>query len=243
VTIPHALLGSTALLVLGLLAVWSAVVIMPRSDNTVQDELMAPWTNGTTPRRIVAFGTSLTDGNDWPDRLAENLTVCFAHPVEVLRVAKPGAGSTWGLEAVFQVIALSPDVVLMEFAINDADLRDGVGLSQSAEQHIEIASDLQAALPDAQIVLMTTSPAFGLRRWARPRLPEYYDQVIVVAQTTGVAVMDFYPRWRENDLREAFADGLHPNDSATSQIMDSVLLDGFARATGRECGLVLGESD
>jgi acyl-CoA thioesterase-1 len=243
VTLPRALLGSAALLVIGLLAVWSAVVVMSRSDNTVQDELMVLWTNGTTPRRIVAFGTSLTDGNGWPDRLAENLTVCFAHPVEVLRVAKPGAGSTWGLEAVLQVIALSPDVVLMEFAINDADLRDGVGLSQSALRHTEIVSDLQTALPDAQIVLMTTSPAFGLRGWARPRLPQYYNQVVGVAEETGAAVMDFYPRWRENDLRDEFADGLHPSDSATSQIMDSVLLNGFANATGLDCDLVVRESD
>ena len=187
-----------------------------------------------SPGRIVAFGTSLTQGNGWPDRLAVSLSDCFGHPVEVLRVAGPGQGSAWALGQVARVAALDPDVVLIEFAINDADLRDGVGRAAARAQHAALVDALGAALPGARLVLMTMSPASGLRGMMRPRLAGHYADVADLAGARDLGLIDFYPRWKDGGPGPA-RDGLHPDDAATEQVMDGVLLSAFATAAGRRC--------
>ena len=211
------------------------VILMPRDHLPVQDLPIAPWADGKTPRHVVAFGTSLTAGNGWPDRLGDALATCFGHPVVVDRVALPNAGSDWGLGAVPRVVALSPDVVVVEFAINDADLRDGVSLAQSRLQHIALFDVLAHELPDARIVAMTMSPAFGPRGWIRLRLGRYYAQVVEVAHIKRIALFDFYPRWRAIDTRSLLPDGLHPTNAATQRIMGKVMLQSVSRAAGLDC--------
>lgn len=206
-------------------------------DRPIQDRAFTPWPAGTTPTKIVAFGTSLTLGNGWPDRLSANLEGCFGHRVDVVRVARAGAGSAWGIDAVETVVAQAPDVVLMEFAINDADLRDGVSLAQSDAQHRAIIAQLQHNLPEVRIAVMTMSPAFGPRGWMRPRLPRYYDQLTDLTKDTNHALVDFYPRWLAAGLRNAFEDGLHPDGDATAAIMDQHLADHIAQAAGIRCTL------
>lgn len=235
---------------MGLVALSAAAIILGGvisvrqvPDRPVEDKVFTPWPAGTTPTKIVAFGTSLTLGNGWPDRLSANLEGCFGHPVDVVRIARAGAGSTWGIEAVETVIAQAPDVVLMEFAINDADLRDGVSLARSDAQHRALIAQLQHNLPDVRIAVMTMSPAFGPRGWMRPRLARYYEQLTELARDTNLAVVDFYPRWRSADLRDAFADGLHPDETATAAIMDQPLVDHFAQAAGLQCVSVGRQAD
>lgn len=217
----------------GLLAMAGAWMV--RNDRPIQDVAFAPFATDETPRRIVAFGTSLTAGNAWPDRLGVALTRCFEHPVTVSRVATAGAGSAWGLAAVPDVVALAPDVVLIEFTINDADIRDGVSVAQSRVQHQALFDQLKQNLPDARLVVMTMSPARGLRAWLRPRLARYVAQVVDLAATQDIAIIDFTPRWQAVEWRALLPDGLHPTDAATARIMDGVLIASFANAAGRQC--------
>ena len=126
---------------------------------------------GNAPIAIAFMGTSLTAGSLWPDRAAEALAVCVARPVRALRFAQRGATSVWGIEQIEAVIAAAPDIVVMEFAINDADVRRGLSLAASADNHHAILTRLKQGLPEARVVLMTTNPALGLRRLLRPRLP------------------------------------------------------------------------
>lgn len=98
-----------------------------------------PWDAAARPDplRITAFGSSLTHRPDWPDRLAARLERCLGttRRVEIARVSAGGAGSAWGQAQVAAVIATRPDLVLIEFAINDADLRNGISLERSRDQH------------------------------------------------------------------------------------------------------------
>lgn len=222
------LLGAIAVIGLGLLAT--------RPSVEVRDLPLQPWPTGAVPERIVAFGTSLTAGNAWPDRLTMALTECFGRSVEVARIAAPGAGSLWGVSAVPQVIALAPDLVLIEFAINDADLRDGVRRSVSRTQHIAVIDALAVALPDARVVLLTMSPAYGPRGWMRPRLARYYADVAALAAERDLGLIDLYPRWQTDGARADLPDGLHPTNEATERIVDPVLLQAMADATGQPCG-------
>ena len=183
------------------------------------------------PLTVAAFGTSLTARATWPDRLAAGLRECRDAPVDLVRVARPGAGSTWGRFAVARVVEAAPDVVLVEFAINDADLVEGVSLARAALHHEEIITGLQAGLPGAPIVLMTMNPTYGPRGWVRPFLRQHYRQYHRYAEAHATGLVDLYPRW----LRAPAAirrppDGLHPSASQQEAVIVPAMLEAFGCA-------------
>ena len=173
---------------------------------------------------IVALGTSLTVRNNWPAQLATELEDLLDYPVRLVRVAQSGMGSAWGLTALDRVDEACPDLILIEFAVNDADIIDGVSLRKSMAQHDRLLAALADILPDARILLMTTNPVTGLRGLKRPRLAAYYAAYEELARKHDAGLADFYPRWleyiRQTDWSE---DGLHPTDEAAIQIMLPVL--------------------
>ena len=134
---------------------------------------IAPPLAGTDPAgaplRIVAFGTSLTAPPGWPEALVAQLETCLGRPVVLTRVAGPGQGTAWALAQTDRVIAARPDLVLIEFAINDADLLDGIGLAASRANHGRLLDALAAGLPRAQMVLMTMNRSMApCRRCCAP---------------------------------------------------------------------------
>lgn len=184
--------------------------------------------------RIVAFGSSLTASYNWPKALGPALSACRGGTtVEVQPIARPGAGSTWGMGAVDQVIAVAPDLVLMEFSINDADLRDGVSLSTARRQHAQILDRLAAELPKTKVLLLTMSPAYGLRGALRPWLAEHYELYPDLAAARGLGVLDLFARWRGVE-RAVFPDGLHPQEQMAAELILPPLLAALA---GPDCRL------
>lgn len=224
--------GGLAALVAGLMAIW----VLPRTAPAPRDRPLAPLSGAAAPLHIVTFGSSLTAGNAWPDRLGTALSLCLDQPVLVERVAAPGANLRWGQAALDQVIARAPDVVLIEFAINDADLRDGVSLTQAKTRLEAILTRLRTELPQTQPVLLTMSPATGLRGWLRPRLAAHYAQVTEIAAAQDLGAIDLYPRWLAAGLTRAeMPDGLHPTDAATARVVDPALRAAFVTAMGVTC--------
>ena len=189
------------------------------------------------PLRITLFGTSLTANYDWPERLAARLATCLRSPSLISRVTRPGAGSEWGLTQVAEVAATTPDILLMEFAINDADLRDGQSLASSTVTHRSLVAALQATLPDTRIVLMTMSPAQGPRGWIRPWLGAHYAMYRDLTAERGVGLIDLYPRWLAlpRDERGLRADGLHPDRDVAARMIVPVLAGYLADAVGHHC--------
>ena len=198
-----------------------------------RDRAIAAW-GVESGGHIVAFGTSLTAGNGWPDRVQARLAACLGTDIALSRVAEPGQGSAWALIQVPRVVALAPDIVLIEFAINDADLRDGVSRAQSLAQHRALIAALRADLPDAVLVLMTMSPAYRMRGALRPFLPGHYADVAALAVDEDLGLIDLYPRWRSTDLPHP-SDGLHPDDAATAQVIDPVLVQALAQGRSETC--------
>ncbi len=186
--------------------------------------------------RMVAFGTSLTQNGIWPDAVARRLSECLAMPVSLIRVAQVGATSDWGRGEVRRVGGAAPHLVLIEFAVNDADLIDGMGPGRSRETLRAILSDLRRSAPDAVIVVMSTNPARGLRGWLRPFLPRYFALFREVAEEARAGFFDGAARWR-NDLRSAdLPDGLHPAPQAEARVIVPALTAFLGNAFGRECG-------
>lgn len=176
------------------------------------------------PVRIVALGTSLTAGGDWTAPLSAALSACAARPVEIVPVAMPGRGSDWGVEEMDEVIALQPDLVLIEFSINDADLAEGRSLASALADHETILDALHEAVP----VLVTMSPAFGPRGWLRPRLAAHEAQYRELAEARRIGLIDLAPVWHHAlaaapDRRALMPDGLHPTSDAVAAIAFPVL--------------------
>lgn len=209
------------LLVAGLVA-WSR----PPAPFEPRDRPLPP---GPPPERVAVLGTSLSARNDWPEALEAALSDCLGRPAAVEVVARPGANSAWGLAQVERVAALRPDVVAIEFAINDADLVDGRSVSRARAVHDALLSELAALAPEARLLLLTMSPAHGPRGWARPRLAAHYARYPGLARAHGAGLVDLYPRWLARPgWREALPDGLHPTDEAARAVILPPLLDALA---------------
>jgi acyl-CoA thioesterase I len=204
---------------------------------TPVDRAIARIDSGNMPMTIAVLGTSLTARGDWPDAVATRLSTCLNRRVTVQRYAEAGANSAWGRARIADVIAARPDLVLIEFAVNDADLRDGVSLPDSILNHTAMLRDLGRDLPGARVALMTTSPAFGMRGWLRPRLATYYASYGDLAADAETGVIDLYARWRDlPDAKALFPDGLHPDAAAATALIAPVVTDAIGKAAGRSCG-------
>lgn len=187
--------------------------------------------------RITVLGTSLTALYDWPARVGRRLEACPGGPVRVTTLARPGASVAWGREQVAAVLASDPDILLVEFTINDADLRDGLGVARSRALHLDLVGALRHARPDLAIALMTMSPASGPRGWLRPRLGTRYREYRLLAQEAGLGLIDLYPRWMAlpRSGRGLGGDGLHPEEAVAAALIVPVVADYLAVAVGAEC--------
>jgi lysophospholipase L1-like esterase len=174
------------------------------------------------PLSLVVLGTSLSARNPWPEGLRARLEACRGGPVVLTVVAAPGENSDWGRKQMAAVLAAAPDLVLVEFTINDADLRDGVPLGRSRENHAAILADLAAARPGAVPVLVVLSPAIGLRGALRPFYDRYRALYAQLAEAAGAGLVDLDPVWqaalRAGDRRAILPDGIHPTAAATARI-------------------------
>lgn len=227
-------LAAICLAALGL--VLAGLAVRPAPVPPVRDRPLPAFESPRDLRRIVVLGTSLSAKYGWPSLFRDRLAACLDRTPDLELVARPGANSGWGLDQVARVIAANPDLVLIEFAINDADLKDGVWRAESAAHHRDILAELATALPDARVLLMTMSPVRGWQILFRPRLAGYYALYPEIGEETGAGVLDLYPRWLTNpSARESFPDGVHPTEAAATDILLPPLLRTVGQALGRDC--------
>jgi len=186
--------------------------------------------------RLVLLGTSLSHAQGWPETTAAALSRCIGRHVDLVRVTRPGANSAWGMTRIAEVSAARPDIVLIEFAINDADLRDGLWRASARNTHRALIARLQRARPEARVVLMTMNPAAGLRGLVRPRLGAHYRDYRDLAAETGAGLVDLYPRWRTRPRPDwGLEDGLHPEQAAAEAVIVPVLVPYLGVVAGADC--------
>ena len=176
--------------------------------------------------KIVALGTSLTATPLWTGEFKVTLEACLRVGVGVQTVAKGGATSRWGIQQIEQVILGRPDVLLLEFAANDADLRRWISPSESKQNHVEIIQKVRRANPDIKVFLLAINPTWGVRGfWIRPRLDVYYGLYADLAKSLGVGFIDIRPRWHWNSIGDTVPDGLHPTSRAMMEIAVPYLVE------------------
>lgn len=223
---------ATALGGLALVALLGAWELRWQERPDPQDRALPQAQLPDRPLRILAFGTSLTARALWPERLAAELSRCLGRPVSADRIARPGAGSDWALTLVRRANDVAPDIVILEFAINDADLLDGVSVETSILQHRELIDRLSGTKAPPAIILMTTNPVAAGWRWLqRPWLGNYYLAYRRLAAETGAGLADLWPRW----TLPGPGDGLHPDPEDEADLATPVLLTIIGDRYGITC--------
>ncbi|PJA59891.1 MAG: hypothetical protein CO163_06830 [Rhodobacterales bacterium CG_4_9_14_3_um_filter_71_31] len=168
------------------------------------------------PARVMFLGTSLTYGAPWPQAVGEALSRCRPGGVVVQTLARPGAASPWGLEALGAALEVPPpDIVVVEFTANDASLARGVSVRHSRDIHQRIIALVRAA--GALPVLVTMNPAIGRNGWERPGLRAYEALYRALAAESGAGLIDVARLWRAmppEALARQMPDGLHPTPEA-----------------------------
>lgn len=201
-----------------------------------QDRAIGPLATG---QGIAVLGTSLSH-EVWPAEMMAALAACGIDTGPLVQVTRPGANSRWGQGVAADVVAAAPALVLVEFAVNDADITDGLSRADSRAVLRSTVRELQSGLPEAQVALMVMSPARGIKRLTRPFLAGYEAVVREVAAETGAGLIDLAPRWAAYLGSEAgqgaLPDGLHPTAEAVRDVALPVITQAVAAGFGRDCG-------
>lgn len=200
----------------------------PRADVVPRTSFIPP---ADRPVHVLLLGTSLTAGGDWAHALERQLAACHRGGVVVERLAKPGANSAWGARvlAVRLVEAPIPDLLVVEFSINDASLWRGITLEQSRARHEEML--MAAKRAGITVWLATMSPAFGRKALERPGHLAYRSLYHDLALANNAGLIATTPAWQAlspDDRMAALPDDLHPTDAA----MVAIAVPAYASALG-----------
>lgn len=173
------------------------------------------------PQHIVIYGTSLSKGGAWVPQLKEKLDARFPGLVTLTNGARSGQNSAWGREHVdSNVITHRPDVVFIEFAINDAVTRFNLSLDEVRANVDAILDRIGTALPQCEIILQVMNPAVGKAEGdpSHRRNQSAYQQVYRdAARNRGLLLIDHSIAWNallsaegEAGFKRYVPDGVHP---------------------------------
>lgn len=122
------------------------------------------------------------------------------------------------------VLEQQPDLVIMQFGINDSyvDTNDPespsrISVSNFRKNMTFIIDEIKKA--DIQVILLTPNP-FGSNKeqWRHQRLESYVEVIRELAMNMKIAFIDVYALYREYDkipgqqIDDLLLDGVHPND-------------------------------
>lgn len=183
---------------------------------------------------IVYYGTSLTAAGAWTRLLTERLEAGFPGQVVAHNTGGHGMHSGWGLQNISErVIAHKPDVVFIEFSINDAVARFNLSPDQAKTNLDRMIDRIHAIVPDCEIILQVMNPVIdkpkGDPSW-RPMMETYQNNYREVAKERGLKLIDHMPAWTrllkqgEPIFRGYVLDGVHPTEDGWREIVMPELL-------------------
>ncbi|MGB3313151.1 MAG: SGNH/GDSL hydrolase family protein [Albidovulum sp.] len=186
--------------------------------------------------RVAVFGTSLARRAEWPGRIDGRPVPCGTGIFRVTVMGKAGAGSRDGLALLHAADVADEDMAILEYAINDADLTDGISRRESRANHRHMIATLRDRNPDIAIILMATNPVRGLQRLKRPRLNTYYRDYAELADEAHASFFDGTIRWRTAGVdRIGMPDGLHPVPAVEVDLYQKDLTALLAQIAGSKC--------
>lgn len=217
------------LIAAGLSVLASVVAAEPRQDVEPAPAVFLEKLRAGESQTIVYYGTSLTAAGAWTRLLTEELAAEFPGQVLTRNTGGPGMHSGWGLKNVDErVIAHQPDVVFIEFSINDAVARFNLSPEKARDNLNRMIDRIRSARPECEIILQVMNPVVGKPEgdsgW-RPNMPIYQDNYREVAAERKLLLIDHMPAWSEllatdeARFRAYVPDGVHPVQDGWRQIV------------------------
>ncbi len=182
---------------------------------------------------VVVYGTSVSTvekGSAWTTAVDEYFAGEYPGQVTFINSAKGGMQSIWGVENLQErVLDRHPDLVFIEFAINDAAAKHGISTNDCENNLDTMVTRLRDQNPVVDIVLQTMNPAWDSptephhKKYAtaRPELTAYYAVYRRYAHEHDLPLVDNYPTWSailQQDperYHEMVPDGIHPTTEAS----------------------------
>ncbi|MBI9060705.1 MAG: SGNH/GDSL hydrolase family protein [Marinilabiliaceae bacterium] len=180
--------------------------------------------------RLGALGTSLTGGDTpWFDVMKEWFNKDYPAQLEYLNLGISASASSYppgesGLAMVNEMIKFNPDVVFIEFAVNDAYEPYQISMEESRHNLEAMINSLKSSNPEVEIIVQTMNVVIDMpeldmsESTKRSALADYYGVYRQVAADMGLLLIDHYPNWQNllrSKGRELFIqyvpDGIHPN--------------------------------
>ena len=183
-------------------------------------------------KTIVAYGTSLTALPGWVDAFKAVMAFKYGKNALVVNSAVSATDSNWGLQNIAsRVLVFKPDLVFIEFGINDAYLEREITQSGAKQNLLDMINAIYEVNPDCEIVIMTMDIPLDGHFTARPEFEQYYDVYREVAAETGVILVDNHAAWKElldeseEGYRNLVPDGIHPSQAGHERVTLSAILD------------------
>lgn len=177
------------------------------------------------PQVVVVYGTSLTHTAEWPRALGEYFEKHYPGLVTLHNSGSSGKQSNWGVANLQKrVLSKSPDLVFIEFSMNDAATKHGISTKKAIANLDSMVKAVRTENPKAGIVLMTMNtvwnspaePKGGGAAAARPALHDYYEGYRRYAHEHCLPLVDHTIAWLdlqrtdEEKYRKWVPDGTHP---------------------------------
>ncbi len=184
-----------------------------------------------TVRKIVCYGSSLTAIGNWVNQVKDVLADKYPGAAAVINRGRIAAASDWGIENFEKlVIKENPDIVFLEFSINDAYLPYDISPETSRSNLIYMIDRLTEHNPECILILMTMNHPLNSHLADRPEIALYYQIYRETAAEKKIPLIDFYPVWLQSleddpeKYRSFFPDGIHTSFSGCSEIITPEIL-------------------
>jgi len=181
------------------------------------------------PVRIVAFGDSLTQGwmtrKGYVDFLHEMLLERFNDNIEMINRGIPGNTSDDGLERLRRdVLDRDPDLVLIQFALNDAYMGSSPGRLKNNIKSMVVRIRLDTA---AEILLLTSCSIYNE---AEDRMADtFYSAITGLGTEEHLPVAEVHTYWK-NKIRSGIdhrslvqGDMVHPTIAGYKLMAEAVM--------------------
>jgi len=183
-------------------------------------------------QKIVTYGTSLTAKGAWVELLDLELKKRYPGLCEVINSGKSAMHSQWAVENLSEkVLKYKPDVLFIEFAVNDAFSEYAINLHVSYLNIKYIIERVAVDLPDCEFILMIMNPPAGIHLEQRPDYKEYYQMYRDIAGELALSLIDNQHSWdcvlSENKAlaEQLIPDGIHPSREGDIKVTFKNIVD------------------
>ena len=221
----HFLIGAVLLWLLPLFSARSAFAQENSDGKEIFPSTIFQNLRAGKKQTVIVYGTSLSINGEWAKALKAYFEENFPDQVTFYNGAKAGMQSNWGVTNLqTRVLDKKPDLVFIEFAINDASKNNKISLEQSQSNLDSMVKSLREQNPNVDIVLQTMNTAWDSPRSApkkygsdRPNLAAYYEIYRRYAREHALPLVDNYPVWlalhqkNAENYQQMVPDGIHPS--------------------------------